>query len=277
IPSCLLTYPGQAVRPTSPLFPWRWCEAIAGRTQRAAIPSAFPCKIAGPSVHDSPCPRKRTLLHFSPFTTCPATSRHGGREPEGPEARSAAMDATSTLRPFSFSRQRWFILGLLLFFLSLSVQYSLKVLHSDRDNRSAILRWRDQIHELWQGANIYLTYNYPNPPIMALLLSPLVELPPLPASLCWYYLKVLMTLLAFYWAFRLVEEDGRPFPAWGKALTVLLALRPIVGDLTHGNVNLFILFLIVASLEAYRQRRDVLRGLLLALAIACTRTPALFV
>src|SRR5205823_14479522 len=63
----------------------------------------------------------------------------------------------------------------------------------------------------------------------------------------------------------------------GKALTVLLSLRPITGDLTHGNVNLFILFLVVASLYAYRERRDYVSGLFLALGIACKVTPALFI
>ena len=49
-----------------------------------------------------------------------------------------------------------------------------------------------------------------------------------------------------------------PFPGWAKALTMLLAIRPIMGDLSHGNVNLFILFLIVASLSAFSHRRDFL-------------------
>ena len=43
---------------------------------------------------------------------------------------------------------------------------------------------------------------------------------------------------------------------WAKGLAVLLSLRPIEGDLVHGNVNLLILFLIVASLYAYCRRRD---------------------
>src|SRR5262249_19005280 len=48
-------------------------------------------------------------------------------------------------------------------------------------------------------------------------------------------------------------------------------------DLEHGNVNLFILFLVAASLAAYRVRRDLLAGVVLGLAIACKVTPALFV
>jgi alpha-1,2-mannosyltransferase len=167
--------------------------------------------------------------------------------------------------------QRWFVLGLLVLLLALSFQYSLKAL----SNRSAILRWREQLHHL-ADEDIYQRYTYPNPPIMALLLSPLAELPPLVGSLAWFYLKVGMTLLALAWVFRLVESPARPFPAWAKALALLLSLRPIMGDLAHGNVNLFILFLVVGALYAFHQGRDLTAGLVLALSIACKVTPALF-
>jgi hypothetical protein len=60
-------------------------------------------------------------------------------------------------------------------------------------------------------------------------------------------------------------------------LATLLGLRPIIGDLSHGNVNLFILFLIVAALYAFHRGRDGRAGVLLALAICCKVTPALFV
>jgi hypothetical protein len=58
---------------------------------------------------------------------------------------------------------------------------------------------------------------------------------------------------------------------------LLLSLRPILSDLHHGNNNLIILFLIVATLAAWRQGYDVLAGLVLGLAISYKVTPALFV
>src|SRR5260370_14723065 len=39
-----------------------------------------------------------------------------------------------------------------------------------------------------------------------------------------------------------------PFPPWAKGLTVLLSLRPIMRDLYHNNVNIFVLFLLTGSL-----------------------------
>src|SRR5262245_31591427 len=177
---------------------------------------------------------------------------------------------------------RLFVLALLLVFAAVSVQYSVKVLTPRKDGltQSAILRWSKQIQAMEGGENIYATSNYPNPPIMPQMLWPLSELAtvsPLAGALTWFYLKVGMALVCMVWTFRLVESPGRPFPAWAKALTVVLAIRPILGDLSHGNVNIFILFLVMAALYAFSRGKDLASGLLLALAIACKVTPALFV
>jgi alpha-1,2-mannosyltransferase len=175
--------------------------------------------------------------------------------------------------------ERAFLIALLILFAAVSIQYTIKTLdlRDGKQVRSAILRWREQLLRMDGGENIYISKNYPNPPIMALLLRPLADLPPLAGALLWYYLKVGMALTAFALTFRLAEDSGRPFPSWAKALTVLLSLRPILSDLTHGNVNLFILFLVVAALAAFRRGWDVLAGVVMALAIACKVTPALFV
>src|SRR5262249_7651194 len=71
-------------------------------------------------------------------------------------------------------------------------------------------------------------------------------------------------------------EDA-PFPPWAKAITVLLSLRPIMSDLVHGNVNLFILFLVIGAVFAYHRRRPFVSGVIVGLAIACKVTPALLV
>lgn len=191
------------------------------------------------------------------------------------------MDVSVTMRPTALTQRRWFLAALLLLVLGLGVQYTLKA----ADDRSAFVRWRNQLHDLGRGVDIYQAYIYPNAPIMALLLYPLAEVEDrsilgftVPAgALAWFFLKIGLTVLAFYWAFRLIEEKDRPFPAWAKAATILVSLRPIVGDLSHGNVNLLILFLVVAALYAFKRGKDVIAGLTLALAITCKVTPALFV
>jgi hypothetical protein len=165
-----------------------------------------------------------------------------------------------------------FVRLLLLLFVVLSIQYSVKVLQ----HRGAITRWREQLLSWQEGEDIYARFVYPNPPIMALLLLPLAQLPPLAGALVWFYLKAGMTLLVLCWVLRLVEAQGRPFPFWAKALAVALSLRPIMGDLYHGNINLFILFLVAGGIYAFHCRRDFLAGGAFALATACKVTPALF-
>ncbi len=179
--------------------------------------------------------------------------------------------------PF-LARQRWLLVGLIGLFLVVGVQYGRKI--TINPTRSAILRWTDPLLGLWENENIYELYQYPNPPIMAILLRPIASLStwsPVLEALTWFYLKAGMILLSLYWVFRMVQGDGRPFPPWAKEGVVLLSIWPLMGDLTHGNINLFILFLVVAGLYAFHRDWPVVSGLLLALAISCKVTPALFV
>lgn len=174
------------------------------------------------------------------------------------------------------TRRWWFILGLILIFVAISGQYTSKIVRKG-EGSSAFNRWRPQVLAMVAGEDSYQNYSYPNPPMMAVLLLPYYLLPELPGALAWFYTKVALTLLALVWTFRLVEDPERPFSDWAKALVVLLSLKPIVGDLTHGNVNLFILFLCVAALYAYQNGRERLGGGVLGLAIVCKVTPGLFI
>jgi alpha-1,2-mannosyltransferase len=183
------------------------------------------------------------------------------------------MSTSSFRLPTVSGYQAAFLAALLLVFTAVSVQYSLKAVQ----HRSAFVRWQNQVLAMDAGEDIAKKFNYPNPPVMAVVLLPFASLPPLVGALAWFYAKVGMTLLSLFWVFRLIEKPGRPFPAVGQAMAVVLSLRPILGDLEHGNVNLFILFLIIAALTAFRTKRDLLGGAALGLAISCKVTPALFV
>jgi alpha-1,2-mannosyltransferase len=182
---------------------------------------------------------------------------------------------------------RWrfaFLAVLALIVLGMSLKYAAKIEKpGDRglQSRSAFLRWRTLIHEVFAGTNIYTgVHEYPNPPIMAIVLKPFADLPPVAGAIAWFYAKVLMAALAAVWVFRLVQPLFPYGPAgtsdlW-KAVAILLALPPLLGDLSHNNVNIFILFLVAGCLEAYRRGWDWTAGLTLALAIACKVTPLMF-
>lgn len=177
---------------------------------------------------------------------------------------------------------RWMVLLTVCGVLAVvGVQYAVKA----SEDRSAFVRWRNQIVDLGRGVDIYEVHVYPNPPITALILYPFVQLPTISlgrfdldlGALAWFAAKVVMTVLGFVWTIRLTERPEQPFPAWAQVLTLVLVLRPIIGDLSHGNVNLLILFLVVAALYAFHKRLDFVAGVTLGLAIACKVTPALFV
>jgi alpha-1,2-mannosyltransferase len=109
------------------------------------------------------------------------------------------------------------------------------------------------------------------------LLKPFMDLPPMVGATLWFACKALFALASILIVLALLDSPARPFPTWAKVLAIALSLRPIAGDLTHGNVNLLILFLIVMSLLAFVHRHHALAGILLGLSIACKITPALFV
>ncbi len=197
-----------------------------------------------------------------------------------------------------------FLAALAVVVVLMSVKYAAKIAKpgdTGQQSRSAFLRWREMVNGVFAGENIYVGRNeYPNPPIMAVLLRPFTALPPVAGALAWFYAKVLLAVLAAVWVFRLVggvlASGGRKSPVGeenrgltpparpsdlrldlAKGAAIVLCLPPLLGDLSHNNVNIFILFLVAGCLEAFRRRLDTLAGLTLALAIACKLTPALFV
>lgn len=145
------------------------------------------------------------------------------------------------------------------------------------DDRSAFVRWRHQVLELFEGVNIYDRMLFPNPPIMPITLYPLMVLPSVVGAVGWFALKVGMTVVSTLLCFRMVKVDEKPIPPWVQGTILLLSLRPILSDLHHGNNNLFILFLVVTTLYSWRSGYDVLAGLILGFAISYKVTPALFV
>ncbi len=144
------------------------------------------------------------------------------------------------------------------------------------DHRSAFVRWRPQVLQFWSGVNIYDKMLFPNPPIMPISLYPLMVLPTVAGAMCWFAIKVAMTTAVLMMCFEIVRPPGTSYPPMFRSLILLLSLRPILGDLHHGNNNLLILFVIVSMFYAWRKGWDIGAGLLLALATAYKVTPALF-
>ena len=175
------------------------------------------------------------------------------------------------------ARARWALLACMSLVLLIgAAAYYGKITSEKRSNRSAIQRWQPQILGLEQGEDISQKYAYPNPPIMSVLLLPLAKLPSGVMAITWYLLKVGMAVLSTAWILAMVDPQKR-LPWWAQGLAILLAIRPIIGDLQHGNVNLFVFFIVVAALRLAMAGWSFSGGIALALAVSCKVTPLLFV
>ena len=156
------------------------------------------------------------------------------------------------------------------------------------ESRSAFNRWRPNVQELIQGEDIYLKRNFPTPPIMALILYPFTLASAKVGMSLWFGFKAVLTLLSVAMIIRVMDHSREPNTSEKKSersnlpvSAVMLAIafafsaRPILGDLLHGNVNLWILFLVCACIWAFHLRKDFSCGIFLALATACKLTPML--
>src|SRR5436190_18741860 len=71
----------------------------------------------------------------------------------------------------------WIIAGLCLLFTLINVQYFFKITNSERrTSQTAFQRWRPQVLELDDGKNIWKEYNWPNTPLMAMILKPFMNI-----------------------------------------------------------------------------------------------------
>ena len=104
----------------------------------------------------------------------------------------------------------------------------------------------------------------PTPPVMALVLRPFVstEFRPEIGMTAWLVFKVGLTLVALHWlVLRQREAWGAKLPDLVPVLALLATATPIIADLTHGNINLWILFLVVAAWILLKVVIGVLAGL----------------
>jgi len=97
-------------------------------------------------------------------------------------------------------------------------------------------------------------------------------------AVIWQATKGICLIGIFFFSLRLVGSTQSLKELGAVALLGLgVAARYIAADLTHGNINLFVCFLVVGGIYAFARNKDILSGLLLGLATAVKVTPALLI
>ncbi|MCH7872399.1 MAG: DUF2029 domain-containing protein [Planctomycetes bacterium] len=116
---------------------------------------------------------------------------------------------------------------------------------------------------------------FPLPPLVLMLLAPLSSLGFTGASIVWILLKIGGLVLGMTLLIRALGRDDFAVPIGVIFITAVFALRPIVSDIQHGNVNVFMLIWIALAWAMYLRKQDFLAGLFVAAAIVTKLTPAL--
>ena len=143
--------------------------------------------------------------------------------------------------------------------------------------QGAFFDWRPVAVAVFDGVDVYAEHHFPNSPIVAVFLYPFALLPPFLGGLAFALVKITLAAIAVYWAIDIARGARSHPPWWAIGLILLLSLRPIEADMQHGNINIFILFFVMAGLRAFTRDRRMLAGVLIGLATVVKVTPALFI
>ena len=174
-------------------------------------------------------------------------------------------------------RRRRLILGavLLALFAGDTARFLYKM--ADPDRMPTLKRWLPYAAELGQDDAPHERHtDYLYPPFFLVVMKPLTWIPPLVAAVVWQWTKYAALALIFVMAWRLAAAV-RPLPPWLKVLSVVLSLRFIHSDLSHGNINIYVCLFIVLAAWWIARGRPLAGGLVIGLAACVKLTPALWV
>lgn len=161
--------------------------------------------------------------------------------------------------------------------LSLSILAAIQALHRARQGRGAFLRWEPDFAAFWSGADLYAAgaEGYPTLPVTLLVMSPFRELGPVPGAFAWALFKVGLAWLIVSRAFALVGAGERSLAPVAKVAIIALSFRPLLSDITHGNLNLLVGAVIASAAWSWQCKHELRAGLWMGLGAALKVTPAL--
>jgi len=209
-------------------------------------------------------------------------------DPSAPDPAIAAYGRTTLGRLDQTALSRpgagWLLAALLgAALLVPSIQFIVKIQQPNtsgwrRENtrRSALGRWLSDARALSEGADPYGPGHwFPNPPIVLLALVPLSKLPVTAAATIWAVAKIAAAIAAGWLAVEGMRRAGIYVPVGVILGAAICSIKPLIDDLQHGNLNIFVFLQLAAAWYCFVRRRDAAAGLLLGLAITTKVTPAL--
>ncbi|MFQ5422937.1 MAG: glycosyltransferase family 87 protein [Phycisphaerae bacterium] len=181
---------------------------------------------------------------------------------------------------------RWILGGILAVTLVVpSVQFVRRIgkvessFYRTDKHRTALGRWlpdAEALTRLDEGQDPYgFGHWFPTPPFVLMCLVPFWKLGYTPAGVAWAVLKIVGLVGAMAWLARSLGVLRRAVPVGVLVMAGLFGLRPIVSDLQHGNLNIFMMIWLALAWGMYVRQKDFRAGLLVALAVVTKITPGL--
>ncbi|MBI5762568.1 MAG: DUF2029 domain-containing protein [Planctomycetes bacterium] len=166
-----------------------------------------------------------------------------------------------------------------------SVQSSVRIRKVDKSayreggerHQTALGRWLPTAAVLGDGStDPYGTGHwFPTPPFVLMCLVPLSKLGYLPAGIIWAVLKSGGFIFAMALLLRTLREQEIRIPLGVLIAAGIFGIRPIISDLQHANLNIFMMIWVALTWTCFLRNKDLLAGAFIALAIVTKVTPAL--
>lgn len=146
-------------------------------------------------------------------------------------------------------------------------------------HRTALGRWLPTLELVFEGKDASNPYGYghwfPTPPPVLLAAAPLAKLGYFGAGVAWSIAKLVGFFGAMAYFVSGLRTTGRAVPIGVLLVAAAFSIRPIISDIQHGNLNLFMLIWLALAWGCFVRGRDMAAGVFVALAIVTKVTPGL--
>ncbi|MBX3394951.1 MAG: DUF2029 domain-containing protein [Phycisphaerae bacterium] len=168
-----------------------------------------------------------------------------------------------------------------------SIQFVVKIQKADvslyREGgerlRTALGRWLPTAELMLDPDNQVNPYGmghwFPTPPLVLLSIAPLTRLGVVGAAIVWSAGKIVAVLVGLALTIRGIGRASFAVPIGVLLMAMAYSVRPIVSDISHGNLNIFMMAWLAIAWGLFVRRFDFCAGLFLALAVVTKLTPAL--